>query len=69
MLGLSKPSSARSPAKTSVASGIPTGSNDPLRTVRWGRPGSSGLCPHGQSPPAVTACAPARVVASQRITP
>src|SRR2546425_5767038 len=41
MIGRYKPSSARSPDNTSVASGNPKGSNDPIMTLIWGRVGSS----------------------------
>ena len=41
MLGRYKPSSARSPAPTAVARGLPQGANDPIITLRWGRVGSS----------------------------
>src|SRR5712691_3138400 len=67
MTGMYKPSSARSPDSTSVDSGMPKGSNDPIITLIWGRVGSSLLWPNCSSPSAVTACAPATVVASQRI--
>jgi hypothetical protein len=33
MIGMYKPSSARSPDTTAVASGIPNGSNDPIMTL------------------------------------
>src|SRR6266851_9137346 len=68
LIGRYKPSSARSPDNTSVDSGIPKGSNDPIMTLIWGRVGSSLLWPNWNSPPTVTACAPDTVVASQRIT-
>jgi hypothetical protein len=41
MIGRYKPASALSPDHTSVESGIPKESNDPLMTVSWGRVGSS----------------------------
>ena len=37
MSGMYKPSSARSPESTSVANGIPNGSNEPIITLIWGR--------------------------------
>src|SRR4030095_6560489 len=54
MIGMYKPSSARSPDNTSVASGIPKGSNDPIITLIWGRVGSSLLWPNCNRPPSVT---------------
>src|SRR5205807_5889184 len=68
MIGRYKPSSARSPDKTSVASGIPKGSNDPIITLIWGRVGSSLLWPNCNRPPSVTSWSPETVVASHRIT-
>ena len=68
MLGMSTPFSARSPATPSVARGRPTGANDPLIPVRWGRVGASVLWPHGPRPPAGPSGAPATGVASPRLT-
>ncbi len=56
MIGRYTPSSARSPDNTSVASGIPKGSNDPILTLIWGRVGSSFLWPPCTRPPSVTSC-------------
>jgi len=41
MIGMDQPSAARAPDHTAVDSGIPTGSNDPLMPLIWGRVGSS----------------------------
>src|SRR6266852_9689247 len=68
MIGMERPSSARSPESTSVAKGIPSGSSAPIITLICGRVGSSLLCPNCTSPPSATSCAPETVVASQRIT-
>jgi hypothetical protein len=54
MIGMYKPSSARAPDNTSVASGIPKGSNDPIITLIWGRVGSSLLWPNWTNPSSVT---------------
>jgi hypothetical protein len=54
MIGMYKPSSARSPDNTSVDSGIPKGSNDPIMTLIWGRVGSSLLWPNCTKPSSVT---------------